>query len=205
MRQRKHRPVLCALAALEHVKDSERVLPIVRNVLSSADENVRLAALELLSRRAADLNDMAELVRQALRDEKEQVRLAAIRVLRECECEGGEDLLIECLHHEETGQVLYEIARALGWKQAVRAKEWFLRYLQRDSPAPLVVLGCLDALTRVGDDECVDTCERYLRHPDPDIADAAAAALIEISSRRQREDESPARCICGDYTSSRVE
>jgi HEAT repeat protein len=143
------------------------------------DEAVRIATLEHLP--YVEDERVLDLLVAALQDETPKVRAAAARALGNMDAPQVVDHLIKGLADEDVW-VRYFSARALGRRRAEQSVE-ALEAVLANEKFNHVRIAALDSLGQIGGQRIAGIVTEFVRDDDPDVAQAAKAAVEKSGNR----------------------
>lgn len=157
-------------------------LPYIAEGIKDPSAEVRRIAVEALHGKGNDEENQqaVKLLEPCLEDESVEVRLAAINALGICREPEAVDLLLKAIHDPDAW-VQARAAEALGGKQLDAVAPQLAELL--DSSETLVVIKTIDALTNIGGDVAFQYLLPLVNHPDPEVQNAAEAAMEQIRAQ----------------------
>jgi len=159
-------------------------LPAVDRVLMDAlgDPSTEICAAAVHSLTARGEVAVTDQLLGCLDSPAANVRRATVQLLARQKPGAWAARLLNCFREDPDPRVRYDCALALAVSSPPGTVELLIEQLEED-PHPLVALGAIEALGRIGDERAEPVLDRLVASDDPEIAEAAAHAIESIAGR----------------------
>jgi len=159
-------------------------LPAVDRILTAAlgDSSAEICAAAIHSLTARGEVAVTERLLACLDSPAPNVRRATVQLLARQKQGAWAARLSDCFREDPDPRVRHDCALALAVFSLPGTVELLIEQLE-DDPHPLVALGVMEALGRIGDERAESVLDRLVASDDPEIAEAAAHAIEGIAGR----------------------
>jgi len=171
---------LAAVQAMAEVPALPAVDRILTAALGDASADICAAAIHSLAARGEVA--VTDQLLGCLDSPASNVRRATVQLLARQKQGAWAVRLLNCFREDPDPQVRHDCALALAAFSPPGTVELLIEKLD-DDPHPLVALGAMEALGRIGDERAESVLDRLLASDDPEIAEAAAHAIGSIAGR----------------------